>query len=520
MLAPPVHPRAGFTVSWPSRFSLRGQRLLLPCAALTLVALHLTLTLLAPTHEWITPTAWIGLYTLALVATLHAAHEAPPRARWRWRMFAINFTLAICSFLAILYAEYPAHGNPNASAAANWLNDLFRAWRSLPLLLVACKPEERQVSLNRLLDTCQIVLLAIIFFVLFYPPFLTNAGGGPPDPLLVNRYSYTLAILLGLLALLATLTSRTSDSRHFHHVLALYLAIGVPINLWTNHILINTLNVPPASPLFVPSDLCLLAFVFAIPWLHDGSQPKSPSRKLLFLRLGSPAFLPLFVLLASMLLGTAGHHPAIAVTTGVAGLVIFGIRSAYGQFQLLSVQWNLESDNQRLEDLSQHDSLTGLHNRRWFDETFFAAWSRAQLLHQPFSILLLDIDHFKLFNDSQGHVAGDACLRSVSQIISTQLNRSGDALARYGGEEFVILLIGTDREGAAHVAQTIMQAIADAHLPHPASPFGYVTLSIGGISPDTSAPGIPCDDLLVQADTALYEAKQQGRNQIRIHQRA
>ncbi|HEY9127770.1 MAG TPA: GGDEF domain-containing protein [Acidobacteriaceae bacterium] len=517
MLASPMQPRAGLPVSWASRLNLSGQKLVLPIAALSLVAAHLILSFLRPAQEWITPTAWISLYALALLATLRAAGEAPPRARWRWQMFAINFALAICSFAAILYAEYPARGNASASAAALWLNDLFRAWRSLPLLLVACKPEERQRSLTRWLDACQILILAVIFFILFYPPFLLRAGG-QPDPILVNRYSYTLAIVLACLAILATLTSRTSDSRHFHHVLALYLSIGVPINIWTNHLLINTLNVPPSSPLFVPSDLCLLAFIFAIPWFGENSRPRPPSQGLLFLRLGTPAFLPLFTILASMLLGVAGHHPVLAICTGVAGVIIFGVRSAYGQFQLLSVQWSLESDNQRLESLSQHDSLTGLYNRRWFAETFPAEWARAQRLQLPFSLLLLDIDHFKLFNDTQGHLAGDICLQSVSRLIATRVLRPGDALVRYGGEEFVVMLPGAGAEGASRIAKAIMQALEDARLPHSTSPFGYVTMSIGGISLDLPQPGALCDDLLLQADTALYEAKKQGRNRVRLIQ--
>jgi diguanylate cyclase (GGDEF)-like protein len=484
-------------------------------AAVAVVLLHLCLSLLLPQQAWITCTSWIVLYALALATALREARVSSSDARWRWRMVAINFSLAICSFLCILYAEYWVHFSPTAA----WLNDLLRAYRSLPLLLAVCTPEESEHRLNRSLDVLQLFLIAAVLFALFLPGF---PGGhmAPPDPELVNRYNYTLAVILALLALLAVFTARRSDARLFHRVLAMYLWIGVPVNLWTNHVLINTLDVPSASALFVPSDLCLLAFIVAAPFARKAIAPRAPSRRLLFLRLSAPAFLPLTAMLAGMLLAVAGHHPVAGIAFGVTGLALFGFRSAHGQYQMLSAQWNLESANERLEALSQRDPLTGLYNRRWFSEAYVHAWSRAQLSLQPLSILLLDVDHFKLFNDTQGHAAGDHCLQTIAATLGLHLYRPGDALVRFGGEEFLVMLQNTDAEGAERVARNLLEAIAQLHLPHSASPLGFVTFSIGRATWTGSQLDMTSEGLLLEADCALYSAKKDGRNCVRPAQDA
>jgi diguanylate cyclase (GGDEF)-like protein len=295
----------------------------------------------------------------------------------------------------------------------------------------------------------------------------------------------------------------------------MYLWIGVPINLWTNRVLINTLSVPPASALFVPSDFCLLALIVAVPLVRAKTTTRTPSRRLLFLRLSAPVFLPLTTILASMILAVSSHHHVAGIAFGIAGLAIFGVRSAYGQFQLLATQSSLESANQDLEALSKRDPLTGLYNRRWFSEAYTLAWQRAQRSRQPLSLVLIDVDHFKLFNDTLGHAAGDFCLESIAKALSSKLHRVGDALVRYGGEELLAILENTDSEGAQHVAQMFLDSVSKLQLPHPASPFNCVTISIGFATCSDPQPEFTRDDLLLQADQALYTAKREGRNCIR-----
>lgn len=175
----------------------------------------------------------------------------------------------------------------------------------------------------------------------------------------------------------------------------------------------------------------------------------------------------------------------------------------------------LELLNQQLLELSATDALTGLKNRRYFEHSFQAAYVRAYRLKSPLSVLVLDIDHFKSFNDTNGHMVGDDCLRIVAQTLRGALCRSQDLVARYGGEEFVILLPDTDRAGAMRVAEKIRQAVEKTEflmggrrLP--------VTVSIGVATHIPTAPDRQ-HDLFQKADEALYEAKGAGRNCVFCH---
>jgi diguanylate cyclase (GGDEF)-like protein len=161
------------------------------------------------------------------------------------------------------------------------------------------------------------------------------------------------------------------------------------------------------------------------------------------------------------------------------------------------------------------DGLTQIANRRRFDEYLFQEWTRHIRMQQPLSLLICDVDHFKLYNDGQGHQAGDECLKSVAKAIN-QCYRAGDLVARYGGEEFAMVLPQTDRVGAVQVAERIRSAVAASALPHPASPVcDRITLSIG-VASITPPPHAPSDarTLIQQADQQLYLAKKLGRNQV------
>jgi diguanylate cyclase (GGDEF)-like protein len=168
--------------------------------------------------------------------------------------------------------------------------------------------------------------------------------------------------------------------------------------------------------------------------------------------------------------------------------------------------------NAELEALSQLDSLTQIYNRRTFNELAQQQWALAKRHQQPISALMIDVDHFKLFNDHYGHPAGDVCLKKVTQAIKSCLHRSADILGRYGGEEFIVLLPETDANGAMRVAQAISEAIEVAQLRHEISPSSnLVTASIGGAT-CLRTTGHDLEELIKNADRALYKAKRAGRN--------
>lgn len=168
--------------------------------------------------------------------------------------------------------------------------------------------------------------------------------------------------------------------------------------------------------------------------------------------------------------------------------------------------------NAELEALSQLDSLTQTYNRRTFDEMAQQQWLLAARQQNPISVLMIDVDHFKLYNDHYGHPAGDACLKKITQAIRDCLNRPFDLLGRYGGEEFVVLLPETDSIGAMKVAEAINAELEKIGLRHEVSPtHHHVTVSIGGASCGQTI-SYSLEELIKRADRALYKAKHSGRN--------
>lgn len=186
-----------------------------------------------------------------------------------------------------------------------------------------------------------------------------------------------------------------------------------------------------------------------------------------------------------------------------------------------------------LRRMSTMDGLTGVANRRRFDDCLASEWSRGRRGGEPLSLLMVDVDHFKLFNDRYGHPAGDACLRSVAQAISSLSLRPADLLARYGGEEFSLLLPGTPRAGAEHMAHRVLDVVEELAIRHADSPTAHhVTVSVGAAVYDEASAGwvepssdsryhsalqprCQAADLVKAADKALYAAKRAGRAQAR-----
>jgi diguanylate cyclase (GGDEF)-like protein/PAS domain S-box-containing protein len=173
----------------------------------------------------------------------------------------------------------------------------------------------------------------------------------------------------------------------------------------------------------------------------------------------------------------------------------------------------LEQANAALQRLSLVDPVTEVANRRQFDKALADEWARATRGGSSIALVVLDVDHFKPYNDRYGHPAGDECLRRIATVLSRTLLRVGDVVARYGGEEFAAVLPMTDADAATAVAERMRRSVEALALPHGAVPLGIVTISAGVAScrPDVGTSAL---DLLARADAALYEAKAEGRNRV------
>ena len=182
--------------------------------------------------------------------------------------------------------------------------------------------------------------------------------------------------------------------------------------------------------------------------------------------------------------------------------------------ELLETNRQLQEAMEKLERIAHLDGLTKIPNRRYFDQVLNKEWRRMQRQQLPISMIFCDVDYFKLFNDSYGHLQGDDCLIQVAGAINLAIRRPGDVLARYGGEEFAVILPNTPTHGASTVAKKIAIQVNRLKIPHSESEVSdFLTLSMGVATVIPNSEILP-ESLIIASDYALYEAKKQGRNQI------
>lgn len=274
-----------------------------------------------------------------------------------------------------------------------------------------------------------------------------------------------------------------------------------------------------------------LAFCFALIFMAMrcvmiGRLPPDASVALMvgglaFLYFGLPLRLPILAPLmatisGAMLAAWFARHPSpssiMSVVEWIWVINLLGLVAVRTMRLVLRQQW---SQSQALRHMATHDGLTGIANRQYFDRALSREWRRCHAAGTPMSIILVDVDHFKLLNDCVGHPAGDSCLRDLAIILENSALRPADLVARTGGEEFSILLPDTAERGARVTANRIAAAIANATIAHPASPIGpFVTASLG-VATAYPREGFSAWELSALADRLVYRAKQDGRNRIR-----
>ncbi len=253
---------------------------------------------------------------------------------------------------------------------------------------------------------------------------------------------------------------------------------------------------------------------------------------LVFLRLRLPGIV-LLIVLVHLQTYVAAHAlwrvPALGMAQFVMleGLMLLGLFAAYGgayqarqtfllERDVLRRQVRLTEMRDRFQHMSEHDALTGLYNRRALLERLDQEWGRAHRYGYPVAMVMIDIDYFKQYNDRYGHLAGDAMLQRVAEVLRTAQRRPGDLAVRWGGDEFLLLWPGTQQEEAAVLARQLLQQIQGLAIEHEAAPARRVSLSFGVAAMLTQEGD---DELLVhRADTALYAAKAAGRDRVAVYQ--
>ncbi|WP_058189582.1 GGDEF domain-containing protein [Terracidiphilus gabretensis] len=434
---------------------------------------------------------------------------------WRWRRssfpdtFRWGATIAALAFINLANDnDLVIHvgGNyPHAPGASIFCDAIYVA-----LVLLSCSTtfRGRTMRATNLVDAAMVVALTGFFFV---RTFSLVSISGPDDAnnvLFIIRMFNILGIFLTLCAAVRLLGAERTRQRHFFFVLTAYLltstafaAVRNPLTIKPNGMEFDFLLLPQFIVLGL---LCLRG---SPRWL-ESYQPRSSlvdaAESL------SPLFLGLGLLGVS--LSIFSSHPVLGVVGASIAVIGYGIRNVITQSEQMATERSLMLLQGELQTLAVTDPLTGITNRRGFDASLGRMWKRVETSDMHLSVLIIDIDHFKLFNDSYGHDLGDLCLIAVANCLRDILTPLGCSVARNGGEEFAALLPAATFQQAMEIGETIRQSISEVRVSHGNEPL-LITVSIG-VANSAQSQASSAKALLLIADKALYDAKSAGRNRV------
>ncbi len=387
------------------------------------------------------------------------------------------------------------------------------------LLAVSTSNEERDAPLFMLIDSFQAVFaVGLVYIELSVSEYAIGARTGTPSLTLICGFgSWTLAAA----ALLRVLARPLGEEKTLYRILTVYLCFfALLATPWQGTCVFYVLPLGMYRDLL--ADVTFLLLTAGCLLYHPEQEAERSAIETnsfaLVLNNGSPILFTLAVLALGAVV--ARLHFALGMAAIGLSLITYCFRaallqSAYmrAQHALTRSQFALREANERLRQMSMHDALTGLPNRRQFDQALDLEWNRALRNQRPLALLILDVDCFKALNDFYGHQAGDECLQQVAGALRIP-RRAGELAARYGGEEFAAILPDADTLSASTVAETMRQAVAALQLPHEASPVaGFVTISVGVASVHPT-PDMSPSALIAAADESLYRAKRNGRNRV------
>lgn len=324
----------------------------------------------------------------------------------------------------------------------------------------------------------------------------TDAGGVAHLRLMFDIENAFIAVF----GIVRWLASDDPALRRFFRILATFALAYALVAAYVNHVDMSSYGHMADVLIDVPF---LLLLVEAL--RRSGTHPRrAPARLARLVRMASPLILPVALLIVAGML--APHNMGLAVAGFATATLGYGARSVL-------VQLRASTERERLDELARIDGLTGLANRRRFDDALAGQWSRAQRTGERLSLILIDIDHFKRLNDDWGHQAGDEGLRLVGRTLLDCVAHGGHLVARYGGEEFAVILAGTEVGEAERAAEEMRLAVERIEAISDEFPL-RMTISAGVASAEPAKEGETAALLVRAADAALYRAKRSGRNQV------
>jgi len=368
----------------------------------------------------------------------------------------------------------------------------------VPLIFALSSPARERWQV-RAIDLVLALVLSALFFVhtFSFSTTRTTSAAGLDQLLLMLDIENGLIAVFSLIRYLA---SQSPARRQFYRTQTLFAWVYLAVATYINHGEPADTDFGGFSDLLIDLPFLLLTGLCLRPRRTAPPTWVSPALSLL-VQACCPLLLPMSLLVMSALLSST--HLSLAIAGFAIATLGYGVRSV-----LIQLRTQVERD--QLDALARVDTLTGLANRRQFDDVLQREWQRARRTGEPLSLLMIDVDHFKRLNDAFGHQTGDVRLRAVAGALAAGSPRALDLVARYGGEEFAVILPATDAPAALALAEHMRAAVLDLQLPA-AAPQPWVTVSIGVGTAAPARQDSP-EALLAQTDAALYEAKSAGRN--------
>ncbi|MHB1937856.1 MAG: GGDEF domain-containing protein [Acidobacteriaceae bacterium] len=438
-----------------------------------------------------------------------------------WIMVAAGFFLSIAGQIDDIYDL--VMNLPQTTAT---ISDFFFLIYGIPVLL-AISFTNGEADLRALfwLDGVQAIIAAVL---IYFQLFSILPSTGHPTAIsttslmyVYNAENFTLA---GAVAL-RLFGNPGPAKRRFYITLSIYLWSYAVVSLILGYFELERNIAQGLQDVFwgLPCLLLLAALSFWPDGLSAASETNKDSNRSIALLLDnlSPVLFTLVIIVMGARIAPA--YPRTGFASIVIAVALYGLRAALLQSKYLRSQHDLARSGlalvdaiDRLRDLSIRDGLTGIYNRRHFDEVLLAEWKRSIRTEKPLSLLLIDVDCFKKLNDRYGHPEGDECLKKIAEQLLKILRRSSDTLARYGGEEFAAILPETNKESAQLIADAMRMSVEDLKIANEGSEAArVVTVSIGVCS-EHAVLCRSTEELLNAADAALYRAKRHGRNCIQF----
>jgi diguanylate cyclase (GGDEF)-like protein len=464
-----------------------------------------------PVGLWFTIFSAIFLSQICQLIPSLWKFKSAVRLKRQWFLLFLSFLLQAITYAMRAQSVWVNRVLQHKSHWAIGYRELFIVFAYIPVLLLCSIPSGRPYRrIFFCIDAAQAMIVGYLGYVKLFSviPF-TNTPTVPISHLHITHFYAVADLTIAMAGTLRLFASTNSDEWRFHHLLCLYLWIGAFL-----HYPYNTVSSLWIEPLVLIPGLAFYVLVSSLPLecTQEGAVLTSNKLTILFNTISPVLFTCALLALA---IDVVPQYFRFGIACIIAAFVLYGLRSTVLQNSYEQSQLFLKQAHDKLEELTLKDALTGVANRRCFDQRLELEWGRAIREQTPLSLLLIDVDFFKNLNDRYGHRFGDECLIQIASALKSELPRSSDLLARYGGEEFSAILPGTTQTGAQTLAGRMQNAVNALEIKNESSIGSHATISVGiatYVFPCNGSPGL----LLEASDKALYQAKANGRNRIEL----